>query len=367
MKKSGTEWTNNPWPLVTIGMLVLLVFIAGACTSLSSVFAGALPAAQPPLVTAGADSTATATAFAPQAPTETPPPPPPGTPTPAASPTPINPWGDYPAPVEASAIEIRRPVAELPVSDETVNIIIMGSDQRPYSYGNNTDVMMLLSLDPKAGTAKLLSFPRDLYVFIPGWRVDRINVADAVGGPEAVAQTIRYNFGLNVDHWMLLYFWDFTGIIDALGGIDVQVGGLLYDECGGIHWNYSPGTYHMDGFTALCYVRMRKNSGDFDRLRRQQEVVMAVFQRVLTLDGLAKAPELYDRFKGMIETDMTLSDILPLIPLGTRLASDTSRIQRLAITANMGELWRVPYSGASVVLPRWDLIEAMLNEAFPAQ
>lgn len=364
MKKSSTEWTNNPWPAIAIGMLVLMVFIAGSCTTLGSVLAGA-PAASVPLVTANPDATATPTAFAPLPPTETPPPPPPGTATPIASPTPINPWGDYPAPVEPSAIEIRRPVAELPVSKETVNIIIMGSDQRPYSYGNNTDVMMLVSLDPKAGTAKLLSFPRDLYVFIPGWRVDRINVADAVGGPEAVAQTIRYNFGLDVDHWMLLYFWDFTNIIDSLGGVDVAVGGPLYDECGGIHWNYGPGTYHMDGFTALCYVRMRKNSGDFDRLRRQQEVVLAVFQRMLTLDGLAKVPELYDQFKGMIETDMSLNDILPLVPLGTKLAADSGRIQRLAITADMGELWRVPYSGASVVLPRWDLIDAMLNEAFP--
>lgn len=365
MKKTGTQWTNNPWPAIGIGMLVLLVFIAGACTTLGSVFAGAVPAAAPPLVTVDPNATTTATAFAPVAPTETPPPPPPGTATPIASSTPINPWGDYPAPVEPSAIEIRRPVTALPVSDETVNIMIMGSDQRPYSYGNNTDVMMLLSLDPKAGTAKLLSFPRDLYVYIPGWRVDRINVADAVGGPEAVAETIRYNFGLDVHHWMLLYFWDFTAIIDSLGGIDVAVGGPLYDECGGIHWNYGPGTYHMDGFTALCYVRMRKNSGDFDRLRRQQEVVMATFQRMLTLDGLSKVPELYDQFKGMVETDMTLNDILPLVPLATKLATDPSRIQRLAITADMGEQWRVPYSGAAVILPRWDAIESMLNDAFP--
>ncbi len=365
MKRPRTEWSFNPGFSLALIALIGLLVIAGACSALTNAFVVAPAVLRPPLVTAGLDSTPTATPFGPLAPTSTPPPPPPATATPIATPTSINPWGDFPAPVEPSAIEIRRPVPPLPVSDETVNIVVLGSDQRPYSYGNNTDVMMLLSLDPKDGTVKLLSFPRDLYIFIPGWRVDRINVAYAVGGPEAVAQTILYNFGLKVDHTVLLHFWDFTNIIDSLGGIYVEVGGGLKDECGGIQWNYGPGTYHMDGFTALCYVRMRRNTGDFDRLRRQQEVMLGVFQRTLSLDGLTRVPDLYNQFKGLVETDMQLDDLLPLVPLGAKLATQPEQIKRYAVTASMGTLWRVPYSGASVILPTWEAIEQMLSEAFP--
>ena len=365
MKTPRSEWTFNPGFGLVLTALIGLLLLAGACSTLANALAVAPAGIRPQLVTAGLDSTATATPFGPIAPTSTPPPPPPATATPIASPTSINPWGDFPAPVEASAIEIHRPVPPRPVSDGTVNIMILGSDQRPYSYGNNTDVLMLLSLDSKAGTAKLLSFPRDLYVFIPGWRVDRINVAYAVGGPEAIAQTILYNFGLEVHHTVLLHFWDFTNIVDSLGGIYVEVGAGLQDECGGIQWSYGPGRHNMDGFQALCYVRMRRNTGDFDRLRRQQEVMLGIFQRTLSLDGLSRVPDLYNQFKGLVETDIQLEDVLPLVPLGAKLAAQPDQISRYAVDSSMGSLWRVPYSGASVILPNWEAIEQMLMRAFP--
>jgi anionic cell wall polymer biosynthesis LytR-Cps2A-Psr (LCP) family protein len=120
----------------------------------------------------------------------------------------------------------------------------------------------------------------------------------------------------------------------------------------------------MDGFTALCYVRMRHVTGDFDRMRRQQEVVLAIFDRVLSLDGLSRTPELYTQFRSMVETDMELDDILPLLPLAAKLSSDPGQIQRYEVGPSMGSLWRVPYSGASVILPEWEAIEAMLHEAF---
>jgi LCP family protein required for cell wall assembly len=344
--------------------LVILLFMAGACANIANSLMSGMPSNVVIMATIDPAATATATPFLPIEPTETPPPPPPATGTPLPTPTSVDPWGNFPAPVEPSAIEIRRPLTPLNVPEGTINIIILGSDQRPYEYGHRTDTMMLLSLDPQGGTATLLSFPRDLYVFIPGWRTDRINTADPNGGPDRVAQTLLYNFGLEVHHWVRVNFWGFTQAIDTLGGIDVQVGGGLQDECGGIYWRYSEGTYHMNGFTALCYVRMRHVSGDFDRMRRQQEVVLAIFNRVLSLDGLSRVPELYSQFNSMVETDMELDDILPLLPLAAKLSSDPSQIKRLEIGVDMGELWRVPYSGASVVKPKWDAIEAMLLENF---
>lgn len=317
------------------------------------------------LVTPDPNATATPTPFGPQStatlgPNER-----------AVSPSPTPtldadaPWGDFPAPVEPSAIDIRPPATPIQLDEDVVNIILLGSDQRPYTGGYRTDTMMLVSLDPSEGTATLISFPRDLYVYLPGWRVDRINTADIRGGFKMLSDTIAYNFGLEVHHWVRLNFWDFTSAIDSLGGITVRSTGYLNDECGGRYWTYQAGrSYNMDGFEALCYVRMRKTSGDFDRLRRQQEVVQAIFNKVLRLDGLARVPQLYEEFRGLVETDMTLGDVLPLVPLAVKLSSNQDGIRQFSINREMTEFWRVPYSGASVLLPKWDEINVMLEEAF---
>jgi LCP family protein required for cell wall assembly len=252
----------------------------------------------------------------------------------------------------------------IPFDDNVVNIILLGSDIRPKGGAFRTDVMAILTLDPGKGTATVISIPRDLYVYIPGWRVDRINTADLRGGPAWVKETVLYNFGVEIDFWMRINFNGFQSAIDQLGGIYVQVGSYMSDMCGGITYNYSPGMVHMDGFTALCYVRMRAKSSDFDRLRRQQEVMQAIFNRVLSLDGLARMPALYDEYNEHVQTDLRLDDIIPLIPLAAKLASDQSRIHRYTINPNMTSFWRVPYSGASVLLPNRGAILEMLEAAY---
>ncbi len=350
--------------LLIIVTLLFLILLVGACSNLVGMLTGGSPALANPLVTMDPNAAATGTPFNPVPLTQTPPPPPPPTATPRASPTPIDPWSGFAAPVEPSAIEIHRPIPPFQMGENVVNIMVLGSDERPYAYGHRTDTMMLVSLDLESGIATLLSFPRDLYVFIPGWRVDRINVADAYGGPERVAQTILYNFGIEVDHTIMINFYGFTQVVDSLGGIDVKVEAYLQDECGRRDWSYYPGTYHMDGFTALCYVRMRKTTGDFDRLRRQQEALLAIFNKMLSLEGLSRRPDLYAQFLAFVETDFTLEDSLRLLPLATKLAADPDRIHRYSIDPTMGSLWRVPYSGASVILPDWEAIEPMLHEIF---
>ncbi len=318
-----------------------------------------------PVVTAPPDATATSTPFLPQPKTSTPLPTAPFTATPPATPTPVNPWGDFPAPSEPSAIEIPRPMDPICFADGVVNIVLLGSDQRPYEAGHRTDTIMIVSLNPQARTVTLLSIPRDLYVYIPGWRVDRINVADARGGPELVEQTILYNLGIRIDHWVRVNFGGFVSAIDSLGGIDVQVTRYLHDKCGDRWYTFSAGTtVHMDGWTALCYVRMRKATGDFDRLRRQQEVVQAIFDRVVSLDGLSRVPELYAQFSRLVETDVTLDTLLPLVPLAVSVSGNPSAIRHYTIDSTMATMWRVPYSGASVLLPVRDAIQAMLRAAF---
>lgn len=224
---------------------------------------------------------------------------------------------------------------------------------------------MILSLDPVANTAKMVSIPRDLYVYIPGWKVNRINTAEPKGGFKMLADTILYNLGVPVHHWVMVEFNGLSEAIDILGGIDVHSTGYLYDECGGTYYRYEPNNvYTMDGFTALCYTRMRKASSDFDRLRRQQEVFRAMFDKIFTLEGMLDVPELYEIFKHTLHSDLTVEDILPLASLAANLAADTTQIERFSIDQSMVLSWRTPRTGAAVLLPKMDLIQAMLEEAF---
>lgn len=340
------------------------VLILGASLSGCSGLAGALLGPAVPLVTADPNAPATPTAFMPLLPTETPIPTSTATPGPTATPAPINPWGSYPGPMEPSAIEIAPPMPLVALGKGTVNIALLGSDIRPNDGGWRTDTILIVSLDPTAGRARVIAVPRDLYVYIPGRRVDRINVADVHGGFEMLAQTILYNFGIPIDHMMRIDFSGFQRVVDSLGGIDVTSTGYLNDECGRRWWSYGPGVYHMAGFEALCYVRMRKASSDYDRLRREQEVVLAIFDRVLSLDGLARLPELYDQFRTLVKTDLELNDMLPFVPLATTLAADRTRISLHRVDTSMTTSWIVPYSGASVLLPDRDAILAMLQAAF---
>ncbi len=167
--------------------LILLSTGLAGCGGLNT-FVGGTAGLNPPLVTIDPNATATATAFVPLSPTETPIPTVTPTPGPTATMTPVNPWGNFAGPTEPSAIEIPPPMPEIRFKDGVVNIALLGSDARPNEGGWRTDTILILSLDRNAGTATLLSIPRDLYVYIPGWRVERINTSDVAVDSSSIAR-----------------------------------------------------------------------------------------------------------------------------------------------------------------------------------
>lgn len=358
MGASSRRWRPHR---AALGLAFLAVATLACATPLSGIFPGG--GAGDFLVTADPNASATPTPFGPIPPTGTPLPTATATPTPRATPTSVDPWGSFPGPSEASPTEIPREAPRIPAGPNVMNLVFLGSDQRPYSPAFRTDTMMIVSLNRDKGTVTLISIPRDLYVYLPGFRVNRINTADGRGGPDLVALTLLYNFGVEIHHYVRANFSGFMKAIDLLGGIDVQIGRSLVDRCGRRTWRYSPGVNHMDGFEALCYVRMRKTSSDFDRLRRQQEVVLAIFAKLLSLDGLRRVPELYSQMRTLVETDLELTDILPWLPLAQRVSSEPERVRRFAIDSSMAAGWTNP-TGARVQLPDREAILAMLAEAF---
>jgi anionic cell wall polymer biosynthesis LytR-Cps2A-Psr (LCP) family protein len=123
----------------------------------------------------------------------------------------------------------------------------------------------------------------------------------------------------------------------------------------------------MDGETALWYVRSRGTSNDFDRNRRQQEVILATFFRLLSLNAIQRAPELYNLYQENVTTDMTIRDITPLLGLATLLANNSSNINSYFISSGEVQAFRVPSSGAQVLLPRTDAVLEILHQALNAE
>lgn len=235
------------------------------------------------------------------------------------------------------------PTSEPWEGNERVNILLMGIDRRPGEpFISRTDSIMLISINPATGTASILSIPRDLYVVIPTRGRDRINTAfvygsagnNPLGGAALAMQTVEYNLGVRVNHYMLVDFSAVIQGIDALGGIDVQVPFDIYDPTyPDMYYGYDPlfipaGLQHMDGTLALKYARTRHADNDFGRAQRQQQVLMAARQKALSLGitGLiARAPVLYQQLEQGIRTDLSLEQLIRLATTASQIESENIR------------------------------------------
>jgi LCP family protein required for cell wall assembly len=222
--------------------------------------------------------------------------------------------------------------------------------------------MILATLNSDLGTVNLTSFPRDLYVYIPGWTVHKLNTAHAHGGFPLTQMTFEYNFGVKPDHFVMIQMNAFKDVIDSLGGVDVQVAQTLTDwrdKYG--YYTVSAGNVHMDGETALWYARSRYSTSDLVRNRRQQEVLEAIMAKLLSLKAVERAPELYQAYVNHVSTDLTLGDIQPLLPLAAQLG-DQSRIHRYAIGAGQVYDWINSY-GSMVLMPIREAVVAVMRQA----
>lgn len=282
--------------------------------------------------------------------------------------TPFGPNEEVPPPLLSTPT--LTPSPDFPISapalstSGSISILLLGSDQRPGRGDFRTDVFLLLIIR-QDGSLALVSFPRDLYVYMPALgKRQRINAAYEFGGFALVSQTLEYNFGFKPDYFVLTNFSGFKSIVDSLGGIDVYVERSFTDARSGYPNGYTvpAGVVHMDGETALWYVRSRYSTSDFDRLRRAQEVIIAIGRKLLTLQGLTRIPELYQMYKSSVVTNLTLNDLLTLAP---RLrAVNPDRIERYAITPPLVRSWRDPVDGRYLLLPDIPSIQQVLLQAF---
>lgn len=205
-----------------------------------------------------------------------------------------------------SVVQITRGASdgERPTDGEGENILLLGSDKRSAEdaaaqgvSGERSDVMMLVHITDDHESVYITSFPRDLYVDIPGHGKDRINAALAFGGPSLAVTTVEDYTGVPIDHVALIDFEGIEGLVDTLGGIDVQV--PLDFEADGIQ--FTKGTQTLDGEEALTFVRQRKQfaDGDFQRNRNQQAVLKGIADKLISADTLTDPRKLADTIEAV--------------------------------------------------------------------
>ena len=268
------------------------------------------------------------------------------------------------------------------VPDTVTNLLLLGSDQSLESGASRTDTMIIVSINRETQTASMVSLPRDMYVYIPGWKMSRLNTAMAHGaatgypggGVGLLKDTILYNFGVPIHYFARIDFEGFQTVVDAMGGVDIAVSCPLedwrlkspdldpQDEDNWERFRLEPGVHEMDGDLALWYARSRLSSSDFDRGRRQQQLLRGMLNQGVELNMLPQVPTLYEAYRDTVETDLDIGRILQLASLAPTVAENG--VQHLYIVGDQLEAWEEPRSGAHVQLPQWDKMEDTFYRLF---
>lgn len=258
---------------------------------------------------------------------------------------------------------------------QQVNVLLLGLDRRSPQDLPRTDTVVLASFDLTARRGLLLSIPRDLVVNIPNYGPDRINTAYPVGeqyrlpggGIKLVRETVERNFGLPIHHHVLVDFDCFRGVIDAAGGVRVEVPRRIVDpryptpDYGYKTVVFEPGVAWLDGDRALEYVRTRYGDTDFGRMRRQQQVIAAFREQAVRVGSLASLPQAINACRGMA-SDL---NVIELVALGASLRDIRSSDVAFRTIDEQLAYPTIVASGASVLMPRWDAIRAMLRSSAP--
>ncbi len=291
---------------------------------------------------------------------------------PLETPIPVTPVAKVASAAPPPQAAIVRDDALVPPTN--INILLLGTDQRPGQSNWRTDTIILLTINQAEKTVGLLTIPRDLYVTIPSVGKQRINTADFYGkyynypggGPNLVKTTIEQNLGVRVHYYIRGGFDAFRKAIDILGGIDVAVDCPLYeqdfyDDYGHATLNFKPGLQSMDGVTALRYARSRYTTNDYDRGRRQRQVILAMWDKATSLNLLPRWPQLYQEMSDSIQTDLSPTELAALAYIGTQLRMD--KIKSRAIDNRVTQSYITP-EGAWVLSPNMQKIHPLLVEFF---
>jgi polyisoprenyl-teichoic acid--peptidoglycan teichoic acid transferase len=296
--------------------------------------------------------------------------------------TPQNAGASNAVPAEAAAVEAASDQSTQSVpAVPPINVLLMGTDTRTGELGPpRTDTLILLTLDRQSGSAGMLSLPRDLWVPIPSYNMTyKLNTAYAIGeergyaggGSQLVKDTVSGFLGQPVPYYVRINFGGFIELIDLIGGVDLEVPKTIYDEAYptadyGVETFYlEAGWQHLDGETALKYVRTRNVDDDYGRAARQQALMKAVLNKVMSADMipflLSKLPVLVTTMRNSIQTDMPLATQLELANYIHQ--ASLKEVRQLVLDNRFGQ---ETYSaeGAWILLPDREKVRTAVEEFF---
>ena len=211
----------------------------------------------------------------------------------------------------ADLVMPESPVETVQTSDDVINILLVGQDTESLSQRSRSDSMVLCTINKTQKTLTMTSFMRDMYVTIPNYYNQRMNVAYLLGGFEALYDTLEYNFGVQIDNGVAVNFASFQKVIDAVGGIEVRLTSAEANHLNNLNytWGLFEGVNILTGETALAYSRIRALGGDFDRTNRQRTVLMALLNKAKNMP-VTDLYNLVEALIPMVVTDMSNAEII---------------------------------------------------------
>lgn len=244
----------------------------------------------------------------------------------------------FPLPRQVSGETVAPPLADLWRSgfryqvSRPVNILVMGLDEahdvpgaQPGDLVGRTDTMLLARVDPEEKAVNVMSIPRDTRVEIPGYGIEKINQANFEGGAELAAQTVMHNFSdVDIDRYVRVSTGAFREIVDLVGGVEVLVPKAMQyeDKTQGLVIDLQPGLQNLSGEEAEQFARFRQDSyGDIGRVQRQQVLLKALRQRMMTPTVLPKLPQIVRVLQAHIDTNLSVEEMLALAGFGLNLDS----------------------------------------------
>ena len=199
------------------------------------------------------------------------------------------------------------------------NILLIGSDTRELGeFWGNTDTMILVTIDNINQKLKLTSFMRDIVINIPGYGEGRLNMTYALGGPDLLIGTLESTFGIKIDDFVIINFEGFASVIDAVGGIDIEMTALeIYYMSPEFFWEsgYYPVdgmNYDVPGIVALQYARCRDVGDDFERTQRQRIVIQTLLDKARTMD-VFRLNDLASALLPNVYTSLSRASVLELV------------------------------------------------------
>lgn len=252
-----------------------------------------------------------------------------------------------------------EPVTEtVPEESVIVNILLIGQDRRINEPRQRSDAMILCTINMEKKTVVLTSFLRDTYVELPGtYGMNKLNTCYVIGGFEMLDKCLEQNFGVHVDHNIEVDFTGFKNVIDAIGGIDIE---LTAAEAEIVEGDQEPGMNHLDGGQALMYARIRKLDDDFGRTDRQRKVLLALLDEIKEM-GILELLILANEVFPMITTDMTNEEILGYVADLFPILDELEIVTQSVPDKESFEYQKI--DGMSVVIPYLNKIRKKLAES----